>query len=279
MTEMRTPALATWLLKHAARGNDALVGDLFEEYRRRRSSVWYWRQVLTVVVVSLSREALLVLGIVALFLIGSRFSVPGAHSDTLTLLASRAAGTPFGRFSILTGGQLSGVTIFALGIMPYVSAALIVQAFALIWRFLNRNARRRRDVPVVAVTWCVAILLCAAQAIGLALFLERSSAINEGLRIVANPGGMFRITTLLTLTAGTISLMLISDQISKRHMGNGMFLVFVAGIVAGLSGTLIPLLTGQVDPFEVLTYTALHVAVVGIVSHGYRRAIAPAQLG
>ena len=279
MTEMRPPALATWLLKHAARGNDALVGDLFEEYRRRRSSVWYWRQVLTVVVVSLSREALLVLGIVALFLIGSRFSVPGAHSDTLTLLASRAAGTPFGLFSILTGGQLSGVTIFALGIMPYVSAALIVQAFALIWRFLNRNARRRRDVPVVAVTWCVAILLCVAQAIGLALFLERTSAINGGLRIVANPGWMFRITTLLTLTAGTISLMLLSDQISKRHMGNGMFLVFVAGIVAGLSGTLIPLLTGQVDPFEVLTYTALHVAVVGIVSHGYRRAIAPAQLG
>jgi len=134
-------------------------------------------------------------------------------------------------------------------------------------------------VPVVAVTWCVAILLCVAQAIGLALFLERTSAINGGLRIVASPGWMFRITTLLTLTAGTISLMLISDQISKRQMGNGMFLVFVAGIVAGLSGMLMPLLTGQIDPFEVLTYTALHVAVVGIVSHGYRRAIAPAQLG
>jgi preprotein translocase subunit SecY len=279
MTEMRPPVLATWLLKHAARGNDALVGDLFEEHRRRRSVVWYWRQVLTAVVVNLSREALLVLGIVALFLIGSRFSIPGAHADTLTLLASRAAGTPVGLLSILTGGQLVGVTIFALGIMPYVSAALIVQAFALIWRFLNRNARRWRDVPVVAVTWCLAILLCAAQAIGLALFLERTSAINGGLRIVANPGGMFRITTLLTLTAGTTSLMLISDQISKRQIGNGMFLVFVAGIVAGLSGALRPLLAGQVDPFAVLTYTALHVAVVGVVSHGYRRAIAPAQLG
>ena len=274
MTEMRPPVLATWLLKHAARGNDALVGDLFEEYRRRRSGVWYWRQVLTVVVVRLSREALLVLGIVALFLIGSRFSVPGAHADTLTLLASRAAGTPFGLPSILTGVQLLGGTIFALGIMPYVSAALIVQAFALIWRFLNRNARKRRDVPVVVVTWCVAILLCAVQAIGLALFLERTSAINEGLRIVANPGGMFRITTLLTLTAGTTSLMLISDQISKRQIGNGMFLVSVAGIVAGLSGTLM-----EVDPFALLTYAALHVAVVGVVSHGYRRAIAPAQLG
>ena len=274
MTQMRPPVLATWLLKHAAGANDALVGDLFEEHRRRCSVVWYWKQVLTAVVVTRSREGLLVLGIVALFLIGSRFSVPGAHADTRTLLAGRAAGAPFGPLSILTGGQLLGVTIFALGIMPYVSAALIVQALALIWRFLNRHARRRRDVPVVAVTWCVAILLCAAQAIGLALFLERSSAINEGLRIVANPGGMFRITTLLTLTAGTTSLMLISDQISKRQIGNGMFLVFLAGSIAGLSGTL-----GQVDPFAVLTYTTLHVAVVGVVSHGYRRAIVPAQHG
>ena len=279
MTDMRPPVLATWLLKHAARGNDALIGDLFEEHRRRRSSVWYWRQVLTAVVVNRSREALLVLGIVALFLVGSRFSVPGAHADRLTLLASRAAGTPFGPLSILTGGQLSGVTIFALGITPYVSAALIVQAFVLIWRLLNRDARRRRDVPVVAVTWCVAIFLCAAQAIGLALFLERSSAINAGLRIVADPGGMFRITTLLTLMAGTTSLMLISDQISKHQIGNGMFLVFVAGIIAGSAGILMPLLTGQVDPFAVLTYAVLHLAAVGVVSRGYHRAIARAQLG
>jgi preprotein translocase subunit SecY len=277
MTERRPPALATWLLKHAARGNDALVGDLLEEHRRRRSVVWYWRQVLTALVVNRSRDVLVVLGIVALFVVGSRFSVPGAHADILTLLGSRAAGTPFGPLNFLTGGQLSGVTIFALGIMPYVSAALMVQAFALIWRFLNRKARRRRDVPVVAVTWCVAILLCGIQAIGLALFLERTSAIN-GLRIVDDPGWMFRISTLLTLTAGTTSLMLISDQISRRRIGNGMFLVFVAGIVAGLSGTFVPLLTGQVDPFAVLTYTAMQVAVVGIVSHGYRRALAPAQL-
>ena len=66
----------------------------------------------------------------------------------------------------------------------------------------------------------------------------------------------------------------VSRLLHKRQMGNGMFLVFVAGIVAGLSGTLM-----EVDPFVLLTYTALHVAVVGVVSHGYRRAIAPAQLG
>lgn len=105
MTNPQPPVLATWFLKHVAGGNDALVGDLFEEHRRRGSVVWYWRQVLAAVVVHLRRKALLVLGIVALFHVGSRFSVPGAHADTLTLLAAQAAGTPFGLFSILTGGQ------------------------------------------------------------------------------------------------------------------------------------------------------------------------------
>jgi preprotein translocase subunit SecY len=274
MTAIRPPALATWLLKHAAGGNDALVGDLLEEHRRRRSDAWYWRQVLAAVALNLSREALLVLGIVVLFLMGSRFSVPGAQADTLTLLAHRAAGRPFGPLSLLTGGQLLlGVTAFGLGIMPYVSAALLVQAFALIWQFLNRNERRRRDIPVIAVTWCVAILLCAVQAIGVALFMERTSAINEGLKIVVTPGWVFRITTLVTLTAGTTSLMLISDQISRRQIGNGMFLVFVAGIVSGLSRTL-----GQADPFALLTYAVLQIAVVLVVSRGYRRSIAPAGL-
>jgi preprotein translocase subunit SecY len=230
--------------------------------------------VLAAVALNLSREALLVLGIVALFLIGSRFSVQGAQADTLTLLAGKAAGRPFGPLSLLTGGQLLlGVTVFGLGIMPYVGAALIVQASALVWQFLNRNARRRRDVPVIALTWCVAILLCAAQAILVALFMERTSAINEGLKIVVTPGWVFRITTLVTLTAGTTSLMLISDQISRRQIGNGMFLVFVAGIVSGLSRTL-----GQADPFALLTYAVLQIAVVLVVSRGYRRSIAPAGL-
>jgi preprotein translocase subunit SecY len=155
--------------------------------------------------------------------------------------------------------------------MPYVGAALIVQGFALIWKFLNRNAKRCRDVPVIAVTWCVAILTCAAQSILVALFMERTSAINEGLRIVANPGWMFRITTLLTLMAGTTSLMLISDQISRRQIGNGMFLVFFAGMVAGLSRAL-----GQADPFALLTSAVLQIALVAVISRGYRRAIAQA---
>ena len=98
-----------------------------------------------------------------------------------------------------------------------------------------------------------------------------SAALIANLPIVFHPGWMFRITTLLTLMAGTTSLMLISDQISRRQIGNGMFLVFFAGMVAGLSRAL-----GQADPFALLTSAVLQIALVAVISRGYRRAIAQA---
>jgi preprotein translocase subunit SecY len=274
MTEQQPPALATWLLKRAARGNEPLVGDLLEEYRRGRSALWYWRQVLTTVVVGGSKAAALALGVVAVYLIGSYVSIPGANASVVALLERRAVGTPFQLFSVMFGGQLAGITIFALGIGPYISAAFLVQAGALVWRFLTRHSERPRPLPVVACTWCVAILLCATQAAGLAAFLERVSLADQGLPpIVFHPGWTFRITTLLTLTAGTTILMLISDQISKRRIGNGMLLVFGAGIAVGLAGVFRPLLAGQMDPFGLLTALALNTMVAIVVSHGYRRAI------
>ena len=273
MTEEQPPALATWLLKRAARGNEALVGDLLEEYRRGRSAVWYWRQVLTTVVVGRSKPTALALGVVAVYAIGSYVSIPGANASMLALLERQAVGAPFQLFSVVFGGQLTGVTIFALGIGPYISAAFIVQAGALVWRVLKRHSERPRPLPVVACTWCVAILLCTTQAAGLAAFLERVSLADHGLPIVFHPGWTFRITTLLTLTAGTTILMLISDQISKRRIGNGMLLVFGAGIAVGLAGAFGPLLAGQMDPFGLLTALALNTIVATVVSRGYRRAI------
>jgi preprotein translocase subunit SecY len=273
MTDEQPPALATWLLNRAARGNEALVGDLLEEYRRGRSPAWYWRQVLTTVVVGRSKAAALSLGVVAVYMIGSYVSIPGADAGMLALLERQAVGRPFQLFSVAFGGQLTGATIFALGIGPYVTAAFIVQAGALVWRFLKRHSERPRHWPVVACTWWVAILLCATQAAGLAAFLERVSLADQGLPIVFHPGWTFRITTLLTLTAGTAILMLISDQISKRRIGNGMLLVFGAGIAVGLAGAIGPLLAGRMDALGLLAALALNIVVATVVSHGYRREI------
>lgn len=273
MTGMRPPALATWILKRVARGNEALIGDLLEGHARRRSASWYWKQVGMAVLVGRSRGLVLSFGVVALYVLGSYCSIPGAETGLRALMERKAVGTPWRLFSILAGGQLTGVTIFALGINPYISAAFLVQAVALVWRFLRRNGRQPRRLPLVHVTWCVAILLCATQAAGLAMFLERSSMSDGGLPMVNSPGWTFRLTTLLTLTAGTMCLMLISDQISQRRLGNGMLIVFVAGIAAALPGIAAPLLAGEIDPVGVLTMLGLNTAIAGVVSYGYRRAI------
>ena len=273
MTDKQPPALATWIVKRAAGRNEALVGDLLEEFHRGRSAVWYWRQALTAVVVGRAKPVAWALGVVALYVIGSYISIPGANASLRALLERRAVGAPFQLFSVLFGGQLTGVTIFALGIGPYLSAAFIVQAVALVWRFLRPRSQRQRLVPIVAITWCLAMVLCTTQAAGIAAFLERSSLANQGLPIVIHPGWVFRITTLLTLTAGTTILMLISDQISKRRIGNGMLLVFGAGLAVGLAGAFGPLLAGEMDPVAFLSALALNTIVAMVVSHGYRRAI------
>ena len=233
----------------------------------------FGRQALTTVAIGQWKPAVLALAAVAVFTIGSYVSIPGANASMRALIERPAVGTPVGLFSVMFGGQLTGVTIFALGIGPYISAAFVVQAAALVWRFLTRHAEKRRLVPIVACTWCLAILLCVTEAAGLAAFLERVSLAGGGSPIVLHPGWTFRLTTLLTLTVGTTLLMLISDQISKRRIANGMLLVFGAGMAVGLAGVFGPLLTGQIDPFGLLKALALNTIVVAVVSHGYRRAI------
>ena len=279
MTGKQPPALATWILKRTARANEPLIGDLLEEYQRGRSAVWYWRQVLTTVIVGQSKAAALALGVAAVYLLGSYVSIPGANASVPELLQRRAVGTPYRLFSVLAGGQVTGVTIFVLGINPYISAAFIVQAAAFAWRFLRRHSDVKQPLRVVASTWFLAILLCATQAAGLAAFLERSSSANQSLPpMVFHPGWTFRITTLLTLTAGTALLMFISDEISKRRIGNGMFMVFGAGIIVGLAGAFRPILAGEIDPFALLAFLTFNTVVTAFVSSGYRRAIECEQL-
>ena len=272
MTPRKPPALATWLLTRAARGNDALIGDLLEEFRSGRSRPWYWSQTLRALATTRWQEAVLAIAIVGLYTLGSYVLLPGTSASLLALMQGRAEGTPFRLFSIFSGGQLTGVTVFALGILPYISAAFLVQAIALVWNFFNRAAPTPRPFPIVMGTWLVAIVLCVTQAVGLAIFLERVSLVG-GSAIVQYPGWRFRLTSIITLTAGSIVLMLISDQISKRRLGNGMMWVYLAGIATAVPGIFWPLLTGRIDPVGVLSMLTFNTAIAAIVAHGYRRAI------
>jgi len=276
MTPITPPRLATWILTRIAGRNDALVGDLLEEYVRRQAVRWYWGQVLLATLVHASRQAMLVILVAVLYVAGTLISIPGATDVLESLMGQRASGPgPLQVFSVFPfgGGQVSWGTVFTLGINPYISAAFLVTIAEIVWSWLRGDAAHRSRLPVVRLTWCVAIVLSVTEAAGFASFLERVSA-SGTVAIVAAPGWKFEMTALLTLTAGTTVLMLISDLISKYELGNGMLIVFVAGTLTALPRLAQPLLAGALDPFALTAALLLNLAIAAVVSYGYQRAIA-----
>jgi len=276
MTANTPPRLATWLLTRVAGWNDALVGDLLEEYERRQSARWYWGQVLLAVLVCTSRQVLLIALVATLYFAGRLIAIPGARNVLESLMTQRASGPgPAQLFSVFPfgGGPITWGTVFTLGINPYISAAFLVTIAEFAWSLLRPDAVHRRRLPVVRLTWCVAIVLSVTEAAGFASFLERGSATGS-IAIVATPGWRFEAMTLLTLTLGTICLMLISDLISKYRLGNGMLIVFVAGLLTALPRLAPPLLAGAVDPFALTSVLLVNLAIAAAVSYGYQRAIA-----
>jgi preprotein translocase subunit SecY len=275
MTVAEPPRLGTWLLTRFAAGNHALVGDVIEEYRRRRSVRWFWGQVVEVVLAGSPRMVLLTWLVVALYVGGIYIRIPTAAQVVESLQAQRAIDPgPWKLFSVFffDGGQLAWGSVFTLGIGPYVSAAFLVQFVEIVWIGLSRRTRLRRRLPVARATWWVAIVLCVTDAGGFAAFLERVS-LTGAVAIVATPGWAFRMVTILTLTAGTMCLMLLSEQIAKRQMGNGMLVVFLASTFTAALGTIRLLLSGAMDPVALATVLTLNTAIVVIVSFSYRRAI------
>src|SRR5665811_27358 len=147
----------------------------------------------------------------------------------------QAQNTMFGLYDMFSGGNLSRVTIFALGIMPYISASIILQLLTVVWPYLERLSKEgelgRRKIT--QYTRYGTILLSVVQALGIAIYLENQTRIAGGLPLVYNPGLAFRFMTVLTLTTGTTFIMWLGEQITERGVGNGMSLIIFAGIVVG----------------------------------------------
>jgi len=173
----------------------------------------------------------------------------------------------FSRYDILSGGNLSSATILALGIAPFVSASIIVQVATFLWWFLKGRQGVPWKLPIVSATWTIAVLLALAQSAGVAVFLERQNVVIGGLELVSSPGWGFRLSTMLILTGGSVSLMWIGDRITERRIGNGFFLVFLAAVLAGLTGG-----TGVTRVMSAVPSIVVPLMVVGIVSYYYRRA-------
>jgi preprotein translocase subunit SecY len=228
----------------------------------------------------LRKRVLFTLGLLAVYRIGNHVPTPGVNSEALALLAEQTKNTMFGLYDMFSGGNLSRVTIFALGIMPYISASIILQLLTVVWPYLERLSKEgefgRRKIT--QYTRYGTILLSVVQSLGIAIFLERQTNIAGGLPLVYDPGWGFRLLTVLTLTTGTTFIMWLGEQITERGIGNGMSLIIFAGIVVGLPRavftTLDQLRTGQMGLLRLvflLVMMVLVVAAVVFIERGHRR--------
>jgi preprotein translocase subunit SecY len=223
---------------------------------------------------------LFTLGLLAVYRVGGHIPTPGINAEALRALVEQASNTMFGLYDMFSGNNLSQMTIFALGIMPYISSSIILQLLTVVWPYLERLSKEgelgRRKIT--QYTRYGTILLSVVQALGIAYFLEKNTEIAGGLPLVYNPGWAFRLMTVLTLTTGTTFIMWLGEQITERGIGNGMSLIIFAGIVVGLPSavflTIEQLQTGQMGLVRLVLLMVLMFAVIAaivFVERGHRR--------
>ncbi len=222
----------------------------------------------------LRRRVLFMLGILAVYRIGAFIPTPGIDADALEQFFTENAGTVFGFLDMFSGGNFSRLTIFALGIMPYITASIILQLLTVVWPYLEKLSKEgelgRRKITTY--TRYLTVVLCAVQSSGIAFALQR-----EG-QFVITPGLGFILMTMLTLTTGTTFIMWLGEQISERGIGNGMSLIIFAGIVVGLPSAIMgiydKLITNEWSVLTLIILLAVMIAVVGfivLVERGQRR--------
>lgn len=229
----------------------------------------------------LRNRVLFTLGLLGVYRVGNHITIPGIDNNAVLQFAEQLKNTMFGLYDMFSGGNLSKVTIFALGIMPYISASIILQLLTVVWPYLEKLSKEgelgRRKIT--QYTRYGTILLSVVQALGIAIFLEKNTA-PGGFHLVMNPGWGFRLMTILTLTTGTCFIMWLGEQITERGIGNGMSLIIFAGIVVNFPRAVIQtfdqMRTGQIGLIRILFLLVLMVLVVAaivFVERGHRRVI------
>src|ERR671913_398678 len=231
-------------------------------------------------IAELRKRVLFTLGMLIVYRIGGHIPTPGINTAALAQLVEQARGTMFGLYNMFSGDNLSRMTIFALGIMPYISASIILQLLTVVWPYLERISKEgelgRRKIT--QYTRYLTLALAVVQAMGIAIWLERSTDAAGGLPLVYAGGWGFRLMTVITLTTGTMFIMWLGEQITERGIGNGMSLIIFAGIVVMLPQAILQtfdqMRTGQIGPIRVLFLMAMAIVVVGaivLVERAHRR--------
>jgi preprotein translocase subunit SecY len=227
----------------------------------------------------LRKRVIFTLLLLAVYRIGGQLPIPGLSAEALQEFWQSQQGSLFDFINLFSGGNMSRMTIFALGIMPYISSSIILQLLTVVWPYLERLSKEGElgRKKITQYTRYGTIVICLVQGIGIAFFLQNLTS-PAGARIVPNPGLGFMLLTVLTLTTGTVFVMWLGEQISERGIGNGISLIIFAGIVvdfpSGLMGMINGLRTGDMDPLTMIFLGALMVAVVAFivfVERGQRR--------
>ncbi|HMA67073.1 MAG TPA: preprotein translocase subunit SecY [Desulfosalsimonadaceae bacterium] len=227
----------------------------------------------------LKRRILVVFGFLIVYRVGVHIPTPGVNGDALAEFFARHQDTIFGIFDMFSGGALERMSVFALGIMPYISASIILQLLTVVIPHLEQLSKEgeqgRRQIT--RYTRYGTVLLSFVQGFGISIGLENMTAPGS-MPVVVAPGWGFRLMTAITLTAGTAFIMWIGEQISERGIGNGISLIIFAGIVArmpqAIGNSFRMLSTGEMGIFAALLLIGLMIAVIAFINfmeQGQRR--------
>ncbi len=230
-------------------------------------------------IAELRRRILFTLGMLAVYRVGCHIPTPGIDAQVLAGFFVGTEGTLLGMVSAFTGGALERMTVFALGIMPYISASIIMQLLGVVFEPVSRLTKEGEQGRKVITRWTRygTIVLSLIQGAGIAVGLQQMTG-PAGEPVVPAAGPGFILLTMLTLTAGTAFIMWLGEQITERGIGNGISLIIFAGIVANIPVAVVNSLrliqTGAVSLFVMIFVLALMVAVVSAIvfmERGQRR--------
>jgi preprotein translocase subunit SecY len=188
-------------------------------------------------------------------------------AKAMEIFFQQTQGTVLGFLDLFSGGAFRRVSIFALGIMPYISASIILQLLTVVWPYLEKLSKEgelgRRKIT--QYTRYLTVVLALVQSFGIAITIEKMAP--SGMRLVDNPGLAFRLLTMMTLTTGTAFLMWLGEQITERGIGNGISLIIFAGIVVALPSGIYQLLRNvQLETMGFLMIIFLAVFMVAVIA-------------
>ncbi|UQA61514.1 preprotein translocase subunit SecY [Polyangium aurulentum] len=219
----------------------------------------------------LRRRVIFTLVMLAVYRVGIFVTVPGVDRREMSKYMAQQSGSLLGFFNMFSGGAFEQLSLFALGIMPYISASIIIQLMGMVYKPIDEmrkegeQGRRKLD----QYTRYGTVALSFFQSFGIARWLESISSSEQGAGIVTHPGIGFQLMTMITLTTGTAFLMWIGEQITERGIGNGISLIIFAGIVTGIPGWTAGYLAqnaGNLQPLTIAAVIAFLVAAIAVIA-------------